>query len=1101
MNKAFFLAAAFLVSVSASAEVTQSGPVGGVYTFRTPYLWFTVNGYGTLGNGGATPGLNYDPTGTATFDTSADFIKFGSPFEGFKVVANGAGFENNNDWGGELSQTGVVNNTTATAVDITWSGANSDFSLSNRYYLEETGQNLKITTTITAINALTGVKFARAADPDQDGVVGSTSTTNELGYAAGGIPASDIVIARGTIRPDLVLAMYTGDPLTHGAAVTGWDLNPSLYLAGGNIGNGDNTIGLGFDLGNMAAGQSISFDYYYIFASSPEALVSSIGSSGGGGPTTITTNVTEASQLVQGSTATFEGGTFTPTTDTTLPDVIVNAGFTGTIDSSDGNVSSSGDITIAGTSLILQGDSFISADGTLTTPVGTGVSFTGPITGAGILRSESGNNTLSGANTSGGTEVVGGSITLLAADALPQDGNLINGGTVILPNAGVGTRTYAINFTLTGTGANSVGALELGTNDTADSSVLSGTLTVTGDAKLRTEGSGGTQTFAGNIDVQNAATLEFFSAAGSRGVIANGATTSPSDFNKTGLGSLALASGSTLSAPLTVSAGKFVVNGAVTGSVTVLSGSTLGGSGTISGPVTVSGVLAPGNSPGILVQAAGPATLAAGSSFLAELGGTVAGDGDGFHDQFYVQNGPLTLSTSGAGVRLDVASWVEADGVTVFQPARTDVFTILRASNGISGTFADITNPDYSTWMIYDNSSDPAHQFGNLYGTGLTGGQSFANWGTNANRAALAGAIWSAAVTPSASSTNANPAGFIDGNTAAGRMAVALMTAPSLDAVLDSWSPESFFGASDYVLTAMRSVTDAAAAQASYVKEGVWTLGAGHAHADSTFTGGSSSVFDRRLRSGSGFAAISRDLGSSGRLGLFVAQNSGHTETQASKMDYAGVIFGLNGNYRFEGRYPVTVRVAATRALLEFDSSRSVSSAVSGNGAAVSAVESATASDVELRGWGAQASVEVQAFTRGAFTLSPLVGYVYGRSTVEAFAEAGADASLAVSAFDARSSRGLAGLSLGWQASADVRLTMLATMEHESSRDDSLVAGLGGQAFASGDSVADSSISNIGVGALVRLTPAATLSVGAEYRQSGETREDLRLNASVNWRF
>lgn len=1119
MNTRFLVAAAALAASPLSAAIIQSGPSGtGLYTFQTPYLWFTVNGKGTLGDGGNTPGLNFDPSGTANFDTSADFIKFGTPYEGFQVAHAGGSHENNNSGSQAIPSTGVVNNTTATAVDITWTGATADYSISNRYYLEETGQNLKITTTITAVNALTNVKFARAADPDQDGSVGSTSTTNELGYAASSIPASDIVIARGSIRPDLVLAMYTSAALTHGAAVTGWNLDPDLYLAGGNIGNGDNTIGLGFNIGNMTAGQSVSFDYYYIFAATPSALASSVASSGGG-PSTITTTVTEASALVQGSTATFEGGTFAPTAVSTLPDITVNATFTGTIDSSDGNVSSAGTVTIAGTALILRGDASISANGTLTTPTGTGVAFTGPITGAGVLRSESGNNTLSGPNTSGGTEVVGGSITLLAANALPVDGNVINGGTVILPNANAGARTYAQNFSLTGTGANGVGALELGTNATTASSVLTGTVTVTGNAKLRTEGSGGTQTFGGAIVVQPGASLEFFSATGSRGVIDNASVTSPSDFTKNGLGSLTLASGSSISAQLFVSAGTMVVNGAVTGPVTVngsstlfvngsvvgpltvAAGSTLGGSGTLNGPLLVSGRLAPGNSPGLLVQVAGPATLAGGSTFQAELGGTVAGNGDGFHDQFFVQNGPLTISAAGGGVTLEVASWVEADGVTVFQPARTDVFTILRAANGISGGFADITNPNYSTWMIYDNSSDPSHRFGNLYGTGLTGGQTFANWGTNANRAALAGAIWNAAVTPSASSTNANPAGFVNGNTAAGRMAIALMTGASLDDTLDSWSPETFFGVSDYVLTTLRTVTDGAAGQASYVREGAWTLGAGYARAQTAFTGGSSAAFNRDLQSESGFAIASRDLGSSGRVGVFIATNSGHTSNGSNRIDYDGELFGVLGSYRFEGSVPVTVKAAFARAQMQFDSRRSVASAVSGNGGSTPVQETARASDVDVRGWGGQASVEAQVFARGGVTISPLVGYVYGKTTTDAFTETGSDAALAVSAFDSNSSRGLAGLSFGWQASPGLKLTLLATMEREYDRDDDVSATFSGSAFNASDRVSDRTISNLGAGAVIRVSQGATLSLAAEFRDSGESHEDIRCNASLNWRF
>lgn len=672
---------------------------------------------------------------------------------------------------------------------------------------------------------------------------------------------------------------------------------------------------------------------------------------------------------------------------------------------------------------------------------------------------------LTGASTySGGT-------TLHAGSLRAGNGAALGTGTITLI-AGVLSADGAVARTLTN-------AVFVGGDVTLGDVVKSGALTLSGSVNL---GAGATVTFASDV-------------------ILTGGVTSAGILTKAGAGILSLSGTAVVSSSVVVDAGLLTNNGSISGPVSVAAGGTLGGTGTLAGPLNVAGVLAPGNSPGILEQAAGPATFAAGSSFLAELGGTVAGDGDGFHDQFFVQNGPASLSAAGAGVRLDVAGWVEADGTTVFQPGRADVFTLLRASGGISGGFADLTNQDYSTWVIYDNRSDPSHQFGNLYGTGLTGGQSFADWGAGANRSSLAGALWLAAVTPSDSSTNANPAGFIDGDTAAGRLAIALMTTPSPDATLDAWSSETFFGASDYVLTAMRSVTDAAAGQSSFVKEGAWTLGAGYARADATFTGGSAVAFDRPLRSGSGFVVVSRDLGASGRMGFFVAQNSGHTQTQTTRSDYEGVLFGLNGSYRFAGAFPVTLRAAATRARLEFDSRRTVATAVSGNGGAVSSSEVARASDVALRGWGLQASAEVRAYAHGAFTVSPLIGYVSGRSTVEAFAEAGADASLAVSAFDTRSSRGLAGVSLGWQAREDVTLTLLATMEHESGRDDSVVAGLGGQSFVATDAVSDGSISNLGVGASVRLTPTATLSVGAEFRESGETHEDLRVNASVSWRF
>src|SRR5207249_2655484 len=50
----------------------------------------------------------------------------------------------------------------------------------------------------------------------------------------------------------------------------------------------------------------------------------------------------------------------------------------------------------------------------------------------------------------------------------------------------------------------------------------------------------------------------------------------------------------------TVNGGTLLVNGSITSSVTVNSGGTLGGGGTITGNVSGAGVVAPGNSPGVL---------------------------------------------------------------------------------------------------------------------------------------------------------------------------------------------------------------------------------------------------------------------------------------------------------------------------------------------------------------------------------------------------------------------------------------------------------------------------------------------------------------------
>ena len=42
-----------------------------------------------------------------------------------------------------------------------------------------------------------------------------------------------------------------------------WSQSPAAYLAGQNAGDGDYAIGLAFDIGDLAAGQSVSLDYSY----------------------------------------------------------------------------------------------------------------------------------------------------------------------------------------------------------------------------------------------------------------------------------------------------------------------------------------------------------------------------------------------------------------------------------------------------------------------------------------------------------------------------------------------------------------------------------------------------------------------------------------------------------------------------------------------------------------------------------------------------------------------------------------------------------------------------------------------------------------------
>ena len=135
---------------------------------------------------------------------------------------------------------------------------------------------MQVTIANTSANTINDVKYARGIDPDVDsnGLPGSTSSTNNV-KGGGGIGAGDIVLATGPVS-GRVIGLYTDSSFTHNTGVTGWTTDPSTYLSGTNVGNGDQTIGVGFDLGNFVAGQSKTFSFAYVFAANAAAQAASV---------------------------------------------------------------------------------------------------------------------------------------------------------------------------------------------------------------------------------------------------------------------------------------------------------------------------------------------------------------------------------------------------------------------------------------------------------------------------------------------------------------------------------------------------------------------------------------------------------------------------------------------------------------------------------------------------------------------------------------------------------------------------------------------------------------------------------------------------------
>ncbi|MGO9463821.1 MAG: beta strand repeat-containing protein, partial [Isosphaeraceae bacterium] len=146
----------------------------------------------------------------------------------------------------------------------------------------------------------------------------------------------------------------------------------------------------------------------------------------------------------------------------------------------------------------------------------------------------------------------------------------------------------------------------------------------------------------------------------------------------TGTGTLTLSNTNSYSGATTVNSGKLVVNGQLLETtVTVNGGGTLGGDGKVPATTVQSGgVLSPGDSPGTLT--AGSLSLATGSTFNEELGGTTAG----------AQYDQTVIPASGT-VALDSPT-LNISFLGGFLPTVGQQFTIINNQGGSSvmGTFS-----------------------------------------------------------------------------------------------------------------------------------------------------------------------------------------------------------------------------------------------------------------------------------------------------------------------------------------------------------------------------------------------------------------------------
>jgi len=235
---------------------------------QNSYVQAGVSDYGTLGsNGNTPPGILYDVSGSANYGIN-DFLTPGTPFEGFYLTASGYSNGANNDGS---SGFGTTSPTLLTATSASWSGSDSIFGVSNTYTVATIGAKsvIAVQTVLTNLSgaALTAVQFLRTLDPDPDvNAFGSYYTTNT-------VVSDDQSCGTGPSSGEMI-CIYSDSSITHKAGVSaGWTTDPASYLAGLNDGNGDFAIGLAFNIGDIAAGDSVTLNYDYVLGGTLEEAI------------------------------------------------------------------------------------------------------------------------------------------------------------------------------------------------------------------------------------------------------------------------------------------------------------------------------------------------------------------------------------------------------------------------------------------------------------------------------------------------------------------------------------------------------------------------------------------------------------------------------------------------------------------------------------------------------------------------------------------------------------------------------------------------------------------------------------------------------------
>ena len=428
-------------------------------------------------------------------------------------------------------------------------------------------------------------------------------------------------------------------------------------------------------------------------------------------------------------------------------------------------------------------------------------------------------------------------------------------------------------------------------------------------------------------------------------------------------------------------------------------------------------------------------------------------------------------------------------------PTRGDSFNIINASKGLVGEFNEVENGvDAQQVLVFAQHTGAVYALGRAYGTApLKFGDAWVGTApAKATQYSIYNSIYDAAVTSGNSTT---PSKFIDGASADGRLAIALIKDTGSTAYRYSdFSAENYFGVTDYALTVMRSVTDAALNQPVFYKQKRWTVGADYNYVSNKFTGGSEATFDRSLTGQTGFVVANYNFTDDASVGVFAGFNAGKTSTDTTRFDYDGSMMGLTGKLHFNGSYPFDLKASYMSTDLSFDSQRTM----------LGVSNAASLTNQKLKASSFTVLAEIETMRKNRWLISTNLGLSYGMASVDNFTENGSVVGLKVDDLSQKSTQASIGVSSRYFKTLKLSFDLSAKLEKDFGSSDNLMTRFSGSTTpmtaVSNPSSGQTTLA-LGLGFNYRPAASSLLNAGVELRGSSDYSSDIRFNLAYKRKY